>query len=174
MAILWKLGVGPRDRASIALFVAGTCAPDLLGQVPGLALIRARFYLPWIPEPLVYLWSPLHLPVGMVLMSYALAHLFEPAWRARAFRGLLGGGLLHLGVDLLQSHFGVGYMLFFPLSRWDWELGLIGSEDTVRIAPVLVVVTALLLGWHGKRAAARIVPAGDKPIQTPASRSPER
>ena len=143
-----KAGLGEPDRGRVALFVAGTCTPDLLGQVPGLAMIRLRFLLPWIPEPLVYLCSPLHLPLGIALTSYALAHLLPEAERPSGFRQLLGGGLLHLAVDLLQSHFGVGYMLLFPFSRWDWEAGLIGSEATVKIAPFLLPITALVARWR--------------------------
>lgn len=133
-------------RPHAAIFVAGTCAPDLFGRVPAMGLTVLRWKLPWIPEWLVYVWGPLHMPVGILLASYALAFLFPEAQRRVAFTNLLGGGLLHIAVDLLQSHFGVGYLLLFPFSLWDFELGWIGSEDTVLIVPFLLPLT-LAVGW---------------------------
>jgi hypothetical protein len=138
VALLWK-GLG--DRARAATFVAGTCLPDYLGHAPPMLLARLRWNLPAIPEWLVYVWAPLHTPAGVAVGSYLVAHLFPEAERAATLRALLGGGLLHIAVDLLQSHFGVGYLLFFPFSLWDFELGWIGSEATVFLAPLLVVAT---------------------------------
>jgi len=131
--------------------VLGTCLPDLLGRVPSMALTWLRWSVPAIPEWLVYLWAPLHMPVGIVLSSYALSFLFPQVGRRTTFLDLLGGGLLHMAVDVLQRHFGVGYLLFFPFSWWDFELGWIGSEDTVRIVPLLVPITLAVMGWRRKR-----------------------
>lgn len=141
------------NRPNVATFVLGTCLPDLLGRVPSMGLTTLRWSLPWIPEWTVYLWAPLHMPIGMLLSSFVLSFLFPEVGRRVVFLNLLGGGLLHLAVDLLQRHFGVGYLLFFPLSDWDFELGWIGSEDTVRIVPVLVPLTLAVAWWRRKRPA---------------------
>lgn len=138
-ALLWK-AASRGDR--VAVFVAGTCAPDLLARVPSMGLTWLRWSVPAIPEWLVYVWGPLHMPAGVLVASYALSFLFPAEGRRQVFGDLLGGGLLHLAVDLLQHHFGVGYLLLFPFSLWDFEIGLIGSEDTVRIVPFLVPFTA--------------------------------
>ncbi len=151
VALLAGLAAGLRERGDLAVLVAGSCVPDLFGQVPGLALIRVRATWPAIPEPLIYLFSPLHLPSGLVVLNYALAHGFAPPERFRVFGLLTAGGFLHLAVDLLQSHFGVGYMLFFPFTRWDWEAGLVGTEATVKVAPVLLLLTAGLTWWLRRR-----------------------
>lgn len=134
----------------VATFVAGTCLPDI-ARVPTMVLTRARWSFPAIPEPLCYVWAPMHLPVGIGLVSFVVSLLFREAERRTAFRHLLGGGLLHLLVDLFQSHFGMGYLLFFPFSEWDFEFGLIGSEDTVLLVPFLVPTTALLAAWRWRR-----------------------
>lgn len=161
VAVLWKAATGgPR----VPLFVAGTCLPDLLGRVPSMALTEARWRLPLIPEWLVYVWAPLHMPVGILVGGYLASFWLPEDGRGAAFRTLVGGGLLHLAVDLLQRHFGVGYLLLFPFSLWDYELGWIGSEDTVRIVPVLLPLT-VLAGWArwGRRrpgAGGRGLPAG--------------
>lgn len=148
-AILWKAGTG---KPGVATFVAGTCAPDLLGRVPSMGLTVLRWRVEAIPEWLLYVWGPLHMPLGILLSSYALSFLFVEAGRRAAFRDLLGGGLLHVAVDLLQRHFGVGYLLLFPFSTWDFELAWIGSEDTVRIVPFLVPITAVVARWRWGRA----------------------
>ena len=148
VAVLFKAAI---RRPHVATFVAGTCLPDLLGRVPTMALTIARWSIPAIPEWACYLTAPLHMPVGMVLSSYIAALLFPEPFRRTAFWNLFGGALLHLAVDVTQSHFGVGYLLFFPFSTWDFELGWIGSEDTVRIVPFLAPFTVWVF-W--KRAGA--------------------
>lgn len=150
-AVLVRLG--RPSPAWVPTFVAGTCLPDL-SRVPQMVFTRLRWDFPAIPEPLCYVWAPMHLPVGIALMSYLAALVFPEAVRRRAFGELLLGGLLHLAVDLMQTHFGMGYLLLFPVSEWDYELGWIGSEDTVRVVPFLVPATALAAWWRwGKRPA---------------------
>jgi hypothetical protein len=82
--------------------------------------------------------------LGVVLQSYLVSLLFAENQRRSAFQNLVGGGLLHLAVDLLQFHFGMGYMLLFPFSTWDFEFGLLGSEATVPLVPVLLPLTIYL------------------------------
>ena len=49
---------------------------------------------------------------------------------------------------MMQDHLGVGYLLAFPFSTWDFEFGWIGSEATVYLAPVF---GALALGFWWRR-----------------------
>lgn len=128
---------------TVATFVLGTCLPDLLGRVPSMALTTLRWSVPAIPEWTIYVWGPLHMPFGILVASILVAQAFRDGERRSAAAQLTGGGLVHMAVDLLQSHLGAGYLLLFPFSLWDFELGLIGSEDTVRIVPLLVPLTAL-------------------------------
>jgi hypothetical protein len=147
-ALLWKAA---SRKPHVAIFVAGTCAPDLFGRVPTMGLTAIRPTFPWIPEWAIYAWAPLHMPFGILLASYLLSFLFPEASRRVAFTNLIGGGLLHMAVDLLQFHFGVGYLLLFPFSFWDFELGWIGSETTVLIVPVLLPFTLLVAWWRWGR-----------------------
>ena len=141
-----------RWRWSAPVFVAGNVLPDLLSRLPSLGLRVVAEVLP-VPLAAIYLWEPLHMPAGMVLSSYAIALLSVAAGRRRVFWALLSGMGLHLGLDLLQDHLGVGYMLLYPLSTDTYELGLIGSEATVPLAPVLALLA--LLRWRWLRRAAR-------------------
>lgn len=158
VALLWKVastpGRPPSERwrlpGGVATFLLGTCLPDLLGRVPSMALTTLRWQFPAIPEWAVYLWSPFHVPLGILLGSVLVAQVFtarrEAAWQ------LAWGGLLHVAVDLLQTHLGIGYLLLFPFSMWDFELGWIGSEATVLIVPVLLPLTVLACWarwWRG-------------------------
>ena len=110
-----------------------------------------------IPEWTIYVWSPFHMPIGVLASSALIAFFFPEDRRRTAFGWLVAGGLLHLAVDLLQRHFGVGYLLLFPFSWMDFEIGWIGSEDTVRIVPFLVPLT-LLVAWYRRRRDARAGP----------------
>lgn len=159
VALLCKAATrGPAPAASpwplpptVATFVLGTCLPDLLGRVPSMALTTLRWSVPAIPEWTIYVWGPLHMPFGIAVASVLVAQAFRPGLRRSAALQLAGGGMVHMAVDLLQSHLGAGYLLLFPFSLWDFELGLIGSEDTVRIVPVLVPLTALICWARWRR-----------------------
>lgn len=158
VAILIKAAM--RRPLHTGIFVAGTCTPDVLGRVPPMGLTVLRWSVPAIPEWAIYMFGPLHMPVGILLSAYALSFLFAPPLRGAAFRNLLGGGILHIAVDLVQRHLGVGYMLLFPFSTWDFEFGWIGSEDTVYAAPFLVPITILVWRWRRSRATLDALPGG--------------
>ena len=108
-----------------------------------MVLTRLRWDFPQIPEWSCYVWAPLHLPLGIALVSYVVASLFPEAQRRTAFLNLACGGALHLAVDVLQRHFGMGYLLLVPFSDWDFEFGWMGSEATVTVVPWLLPLTAL-------------------------------
>jgi hypothetical protein len=132
-----------RGSTHTPAFLAGTLLPDLLGRVPGLTVLFLRGRGLPLPDALAYLWEPFHLPLGMALVAYLLSRMAPPERRAGVGRNLLGGGALHLAVDLLQRHLGTGYMIFFPFSTVQVELGWLGSEDTVFLAPPLALAAAL-------------------------------
>ena len=134
------------SRTHVAVFVAGTMLPDLLSRLPSMICSAARVVID-VPSLLIYGWDPLHTPAGMLLSAYAISLLFVAEQRVGVFWNLLGGMMLHMVIDLLQSHLGVGYPLLFPFSTRAFELGLIGSEATVPLALPL----ALLAAWVWRR-----------------------
>jgi len=148
-AVLLKAGIGWRD---VPVFVAGSLLPDVLARVPPLAVELLARPLGGAPPWVSYVWVPMHLPVGMLVLSFSLCLLFPAPRRRVVFANLLGGMALHLGLDLLQDHQGVGYQLLFPLWGRPVELGIFGSEDSVLVAPVLAVLA--LGAWWRRRSRA--------------------
>ncbi len=147
LAVLVKAGIGYRD---VPLFVAGSLLPDLMARVPPLALELLARPLGGVPPWLSYVWVPMHLPAGMLVLAFSLSLLFPAEARRRVFANLLGGMALHLGVDLLQDHLGVGYQLLFPWWGQPFELGVYGSEASVWVAPFLAAA-ALTVWWRRRR-----------------------
>jgi len=133
----------------VPVFVAGAVLPDLLSRVPSSLLTAVNTHLFPVPAGLIHCWGPLHLPAGILCWCLLLSFAFPAPLRGAVFGNLLGGAALHMGLDLLQSHVGVGYALLFPLSGRDFELGLMGSEASVLAAPLVAVLTVVF--WRLRR-----------------------
>ncbi|MCB9793682.1 MAG: metal-dependent hydrolase [Alphaproteobacteria bacterium] len=146
-ALLWKAG---SRRPNTGVLVVGVALPDLAGRAPTMLAARVSGAGgPELPDAIVYGAGVLHMPLGFVAMCLVLSALVVPRDREAVFVGLLGGCALHLALDLLQHHVGVGYPLLFPLSAWHFELGWIGSEDTVPWAlPALGLAALAWLARH--------------------------
>lgn len=123
--------------------------PDLLSRAPATVLGMVHSHVHPLPSSVLYCWNPLHLPAGILLYSLVLAMLFPAAQRRAALTALLAGGALHVFLDLLQRHAGLGYPLLVPFSSQDFELGWMGSEATVPWAPLIALGTVAL--WAGVR-----------------------
>ena len=162
------LAKAPTARTHVAAFVAGTLLPDLVSRVPSSALSRFGRTVSPIDPAFIYWWDVLHLPVGMVALAFTLAQLFPAATRRAISWNLLGGMLLHLALDVLQSHLSSGYLLLWPLSTTGFELRWMGSEDSVFLVPILVPVTWLVWRWTGTvRTGSRPLPPAPAPPPSP-------
>lgn len=144
-AFFWKAA---SRRPHLTSFVLGVALPDLVGRAPVSALQSLHRHGVTAPDRLVEGIAVLHLPLGFVPVTLALALLFEERARAAVWMNLLGGCFLHLALDLTQHHVGKGYMLLFPLTDWDFELGWIGSEATVPYAPILLPISLMCWAWR--------------------------
>lgn len=146
-ALLPSIWLGWRYGGVLAV---GSVLPDLGSRVPAMGLEALGRLTGWPPP----LWSYqpfalFHMPVGMVLAAYLLAQLFHGAQRRDVFVWLCAGQALHLGLDVFQHHHGQGYLLLWPASRTPFEIGWIGSEATVSLAPALFAVT--VLSWWARQ-----------------------
>lgn len=145
-------------RAQAALLAAGVTLPDLGGRVPGLAREVLEALGLATADGLHVPFAVLHQPIGGVLAGVLLAWLLPQTERANAAFLLGLGVFLHLAVDVLQDHHGLGYHLLAPVHFGRFELGCIGSEATVPWAPWLALATALV--WAARWAWQRRNQAG--------------
>jgi hypothetical protein len=146
-----------RDGRLRSLLYLGVCLPDLL--------YKGLLYLGNAPT---WLCEPTHSPLGQIPFCYAAALLFEEAWRKRAFLALLGGGWLHLLLDLGKSYMGSGVIAWaFPFSMGTVELGWYYPEQSVAMMlPSIGVILAVELVCRALRGRRPASPGGG------ASRSP--
>ncbi len=141
----------PGGRRDLPAFLLGCVLPDAISRVPTIGMTALLHGGLPIPEPLIYGFYVLHMPLGLLPATWLVASRFEAAQRPTIWANLLGGAALHLALDLLQRHWSAGYMLLYPLSTWHWEAGLIGPEDSVLIAGPLSVVAGLAWRWTRPR-----------------------
>jgi hypothetical protein len=134
--------------------VTGAILPDLLSRAPFVALriIQNKGFISGLSlqDDRLQLGLNLpHTPAGIILVS-VLVSVVLPQWlttplpRLRLAGWIAIGGLLHLGVDLLQLHLADGYFLFYPFSVQAFEFGLVRSDGSVLVLPVLVALYALI------------------------------
>jgi membrane-bound metal-dependent hydrolase YbcI (DUF457 family) len=122
-----------RDRRIAALLVIGTFLPDLV----------AKGFM-WVTRATDNFDAMTHSLLGLLLLSYGAALFIEERLRRPAFVALLGGGLLHVAVDLLKYNLGMGSAtLFFPFSDRSFELGLIDPLDVIFLAPLAAVLLGI-------------------------------
>ncbi len=134
--------------------VLGAALPDLGGRVVPIALDQVDRRLVPVPEPLLWGWPALHEPIGAVAVAALVSLAFVPEERRAAFGALCLGVSTHLGLDLLQDHHGVGYLVAAPFSTRRFELGWISSEATVTLAWPLLAVTLAVAAtqrWRDRR-----------------------
>lgn len=148
-ALLWKSAT----RKPAAIMVLGVVLPDLAGRVPTMLLAPLALHGVPVPEAVVYGFNAVHTPFGILASTLLLSLLFREDQRKEVWANLAGGGALHMALDLLQSHVGVGYPLLLPFSSWHWEAGLIGTEATVKLAPVIGPLSLALWLWRRPKAA---------------------
>ena len=142
---------GLTRRRYASAFVFGTLAPDLCARVPSIGLQLARDLVGFeLPDWVVYAVGVMHLPVGMLLLSWLLALLTQEEQRRLVFWNVLGGMALHMAIDLLQDHQTVGYILFFPVASFPFELGWFGTEASLWVAGPLALLSAWI--WNRGRA----------------------
>lgn len=138
-------------KPHVPIFLFGTVAPDLVSRVPSMALtLLGQWGLP-VPPEWVHSFEPLHLPIGILLLAALVSLLFDAAQRWSVFVNFLGGMMLHLMVDLLQDHHGVGYVLGFPLIDAPFEFGWMSSEASIRWLPVLMTISLGLVIWRRRK-----------------------
>lgn len=138
----------PSTRLSL-WFVAGTVLPDAASRLPAQVLhLLADVTAVVVPDPVYLGFDVLHTPFPYLLLCWALALLAPRPSRLPLLLCLLGGGLLHIAVDVLQRHVGSAYRLGYPFTAASWEAGLFWTEDSLYAIPVLVPLSLLAWRWR--------------------------
>ena len=126
----------PRQRLAFSLaLLVGSALPDLLARAP-VVLSKA-----WSHFPLDAVLNPLHLPIPYALVCLLLSRIVEDSIRRPILLGLLLGGCLHLLLDLGQFNIRSPYMLLFPFSTQEFQIGLYSPESSVTLLPALVAAS---------------------------------
>jgi membrane-bound metal-dependent hydrolase YbcI (DUF457 family) len=133
-----------RDRRIAALLVAGTFLPDLAAKG-----------LYWVARAKSEFTEPTHSLAGLLLLSYGAALFVEERLRRDAFFAIFAGGVIHVLVDLLKDHLGMGAArLFYPFSTFSPELGLVDSLNVFQLIPF--DLAALGIAWMIRRKVRRV------------------
>jgi len=147
------LGVLLRIRASrspLVWFVVGSCLPDLASRLLGLGMVTASWIFGFrVSASVLEATGLAHVPLPYLVLCLLLALLLPHTVRSVAFANLSLGGLVHLGLDTLQTHLNGGYYLLYPLSMRRMELGWIETSDSLGLLPYLVPVVVIALGARG-------------------------
>ncbi len=92
----------------------------------------------------IYTWdfiSPVHLPVGSIIISAIIALFFKD--RKIIFYFLLLGVFTHYLMDALLVNLNGGMSLFFPISWEKIEYGIIPSDDY--IITIIAIILAFIV-----------------------------
>ena len=138
----------PGGAARMGLLL-GTCLPDVAYKGLYLALHVPRDHA-----------IVADTPVGVILLSYVACFLFVEEERRAAFGGLVAGSLLHLLLDALKAHLGMGGILVgLPLSLRPLGFEAYSPEQSVYLV-LPVVAVALGIEWIARRRRAAVPEAG--------------
>lgn len=125
----WLPGRALRDARARAVLYVGICLPDVIYKF----LFTSLGASTWVCELG-------HAPLVVPVFCYALALLFEEAWRRRVFFALWAGSWLHILIDLGKNYLGDGVILWgFPFTMDLVELGLYRNEDMATVMPFALV-----------------------------------
>ncbi|MCO4768743.1 MAG: hypothetical protein KDA24_01840 [Deltaproteobacteria bacterium] len=141
------LPAGRLRRRELLVFVFGGVLPDIVSRVPAISISRTiqpiavsqGVDLDWV----VTGFGALHLPLGLLFVVTALAaglprFLLDGVPRRRLAALLLGGGVAHLLLDVMQWHVRPSYRYLFPFSMRPLELGWFDSDVGFFAWPILV------------------------------------
>ena len=111
----------------------GSIAPDL-----------SKILIRWLPPTERWLFYPTHSPIFMGIFFYSISMLFHQKERLFLITWCMAGMIIHLLLDLFQINIGGGYyMPFFPISFKRVTLGFYGTEASIFLLPLTILITII-------------------------------
>ncbi len=93
--------------------------------------------------------------MGVFLIAYLACLFVEQDLRRPGFALLAIGGLIHIGVDLMKDHNGIGSAFpLFPFSAAPTELGWVDPENVAIMIPIDIAI--LTATWLLERRLSRV------------------
>lgn len=129
-----------RPKAFRELFFLGLVLPDVLGRFPMVFYKNSYWAI-----------APGHTPAGVLIASYVISFLFEPALRKTVFKNLLLGASLHFFLDLLQEHISPAYYWLFPFSWKTFEIPLFWPDQSIYAVPFIALFLVVIYVIRRKR-----------------------
>lgn len=128
--IIRKRSISTND---LLVYLFGAMLPDL---------VTRPFMI--IYPPIRYFFHTFHTPVALLLIIYLISQFFEDNIKYKIMKLLSFGVISHLILDLFQNSVSYrGYSWFFPITYWDFNIGLFWPEDSVNFLPITILVLAI-------------------------------
>ena len=147
------LGIKWMEKERLTLFLLGCLIPDIFLRGGRLLFIDSAdrdFFELFL--------TPLHTPITGLFICLAATQLFHTGIQRKVFVLLYAGCLTHFILDLLQrTIYGYGFAIdriegyhwFFPLSWFDFQIGVLWPENT-SYSLVILIPTAVWLYYRKK------------------------
>ena len=126
-----------RAQLSAPMIMTGAVLPDIS---------RAMLFI--LPYHRYHL-EAFHAPLTTLALAALLCLGFRPGTRRFVLLSVVIGAATHYLLDLFQYHYSGGYYWFFPFSLARYEIGIAGTEDSLFVLPLLLIVAGILI-WREK------------------------
>ena len=125
-----------------SLVLIGVLLPD--------ALIKLELFHVMFPFPkylFMWLFQPLHAPIGMALFTVLMLPFFKYN-KAKTYGLLAVGWISHLVFDLTGRHLMQGQnLLLFPFSWVNIEVGWVWADEFYKLDVIFLIMLLAVLGY---------------------------
>lgn len=132
--VAYAVGRLAKFQSLTLIVIGGTLLPDVIVRSASI-FFKGKF---------VWLFLPLHTPFVLVILCYVVSLLYRVGERKRIFLASTLGVIIHLVLDSLQKHYGLGYLWLFPFSWQKFEFGVFWPEESMFVIPIMIAIGGLM------------------------------